>query len=118
VFVTTMSRALAAAMSIWSKPTLNVAMIFVLGGRALMQTEWNRSPAAPKRPAALASVARRAISAPSVAQGASLRVQAGIVILGGARLDRLGQLAGDEQDGLGHEASSRGLWAQEAPRPC
>jgi hypothetical protein len=34
--------------------------------------------------------------------------------LGGARLDRLGQLAGDEQDGLGHEASSRGLWAQEA----
>ena len=71
VFVTTMPRALAAAMSIWSKPTLNVAMIFMLGGRALMQTESKRSPAAPKMPAALASVARRAISAPSVAQGAS-----------------------------------------------
>jgi hypothetical protein len=41
--------------------------------------------------------------------GRVLRVQAGIVILGGARLDRLGQLAGDEQDGFGHEASWNAL---------
>jgi hypothetical protein len=39
-----MPHALAAAMSIWSKPTLNVAMIFVLGGRALMQTCYETSP--------------------------------------------------------------------------
>jgi len=61
-----------------------------------MQTESKRSPAAPRMPAALASVARRAISAPSVAQGASCGF--------GACLDRLGQLTGDEQDGLSHEA--------------
>ena len=67
-----MPRALAAAMSIWSKPTLKVAMTFTLSGRALMQAALNWSPAAPKTPAAPISFARRAISAPSVDQGSSL----------------------------------------------
>ena len=46
-------------------------MIFVLGDSALMQTESNRSPAAPKMPAALASVALLAVS--SAAYAFSLR---------------------------------------------
>ena len=106
VLVTAMPRALAAWRSTWSKPTLKVVMIFTLSGRALMQPASRASPAAPNMPSALASAARRAICAPSVAHMLVVRVEPRVVVAGGARLDGLGQLAGHEQDGLGHRGRS------------
>ena len=46
VLVTISPRALAAAMSIWSKPTLKVASAFTDFGSALMVAALNGSPAA------------------------------------------------------------------------
>lgn len=71
VLVTAMPRAFAAARSMWSKPTLKVAIAFTEAGSAPMQAASILSPAAQRMPAAPASAARRAISAASVAQGSS-----------------------------------------------
>ena len=71
VLVTTMPRAWAAARSIWSVPTEKVATIRTLAGRAAKVAALKGSPAAQRMPAAPASAARRAISAPSRDQGAS-----------------------------------------------